>query len=100
MRVRSASSPALDYEQGSYRDRQGRVYYDDAGRVRRVLSERALSEWHFVSSTSFLQQAMSAGRIVNTELVTTTPEEMAHLGDGWAGVLGHEAIPFLSYPYE
>lgn len=90
----------LNYEPGSYRDRDGRVFYDDARNVCRALSTEALAEWDFVSQTRFFQAAMSAGRIVKSEQIESKEDAVGLRGEGWAGVLRHAAIPFVSYPYE
>ena len=93
-RITSAASPeagGIEREAGSFRDRNGRVYYDDR-RVLRRLSPRALANWHLLQSAPFFGRHMEAGRIVRTRLT----EEHADGG----GVLEHARIPFVSYPYE
>src|SRR5262245_52006685 len=99
MTVGTQAGRRLDYEPGSYRDRDGRVFYD-GGRVLRALSPHALSEWNHVSRTAFFQTAMQRGRIVHSEDASADVLEADLLPDGWAGVLRHDAIPFVSYPYE
>jgi ribosomal protein L11 methylase PrmA len=56
----------VTFETGSYRDREGRVFYGDAGEVLRALSVRALAEWEAVRCANFFQQGMETGRIVRT----------------------------------
>jgi hypothetical protein len=90
----------LNFEAGSYRDRDGRVFYGESGEVFRALSARALAEWQAVSGTRFFQKAMADGRIVQTEPVENAPSEMELPEQGWAGTLRHETIPFVSFPYE
>src|SRR5215471_15733173 len=90
----------LRYEAGSYRDREGRVFYDEAGEVRRAVSARALAEFHAVNSNEFFRQGMAEGRIVRTVQTESLPDELGLPAGEWAGVLWHETIPFVSYPYE
>jgi hypothetical protein len=90
----------LNFEAGSYRDRDGRVFYGESGEVFRALSARALADWQAVSATRFFQQAMADGRIVRTESIGNAPFEPELPERGWAGILRHETIPFVSFPYE
>lgn len=96
------------FEAGSYRDREGRVYYGAGGEVLRALSARALGEWDAVSGSRFFQEAMAAGKIVRTTrsdaalraLEELTSASSSPEGGGWAGVLQHDRVPFVTYPYE
>lgn len=87
------------FEPGSFRDRNGRVYYD-SGRVFRLLSEVGLADWETASSKRFFQQAMRDGKIVGTRRIEETSGISPGAIGGWAGVLEHDRIPFVSYPYE
>lgn len=96
------------FEAGSYRDREGRVFYGENGEVFRALSARALGEWEGVAATRFFQQAMAEGKIVRTvssdgarhllALSAKTDGQLAK--DAWAGAVQHDRIPFVTYPYE
>ena len=88
----AASGPAR--EPGSFRDRNGAVFYGD-GRVLRMLSPKALTDWRRLEETAFFERHRAAGRIVDTRLV----EDAEGLPEA-AGVLEHARIPFVSYPYE
>jgi SAM-dependent methyltransferase len=81
-------------EPGSFRDPTSRIVYRN-GEVYRYLSERALEDWRALVATRFFSAEMEAGRIVATEEVSEPPAPA-----GSAGVLHHERIPFVSYPYE
>lgn len=83
-------------EPGSFRDRQGRIYYQGEA-VYRTLSEAALSQWETLSQTRFYKRFSDDERIIPTEKTTVSEAE---IGDGWAAVLRHRRIPFVSYPYE
>jgi hypothetical protein len=86
------------YDAGSYRDRNGRVFYHADG-VYRGISERALLNWERLSATRFFSEAARDRRVVRTEQVCDTGNGMC-APDKWAAILKHERIPFVSYPYE
>jgi ribosomal protein L11 methylase PrmA len=81
-------------EHGSFRDPDSRVYLDD-GAVYRVLSEDGWRDWEALSATPLVHH----DRLVATEPVEL--DDLPELTAGpAAGVLKHERIPFVSYPYE
>ena len=84
-------------EPGSYRDRNGAVFYRD-GRVFRAISAKTLRDWEHLSATTFFRTSMQEGRIVPTERAAI-PQPVSE-GEPWAKVLSHARIPFISYPYE
>lgn len=92
-------SAMLLYDTGSYRDRRGRVFYQ-SGAVCRGLNADAFAEWNVVAGSRFFQQAMEAGRVVRTELASSSDNGQSVAPGEWAVVLRHELIPFISYPYE
>lgn len=96
--------PSWDFDPGSYRDRDARVCRRPDGQIFRLLSPHALAEWNAVSQAPFFQHALQAGAIVATELKDgshSLPEsQSATDGRRWPGLLHHETIPFISYPYE
>lgn len=87
----------VEFDPGSFRDRSGRVF-TRSGRIFRALDEGAVREWECALRSPFVQRGMDGGRIVRTSGVEPPPPGMN--GDGWAGVVEHEAVPFISYPYE
>lgn len=94
-------SVTLNYDTGSYRDRDGRVFVDGNGGICRALSAGALTEWNVVRQTRFFREAVTSQRVISTE----TLSDSAVMGDTpgashWAGVLRHAVVPFVSYPYE
>lgn len=84
---------------GSFRDRHGRVYRVD-GRVLRGLSPQAAEAYRTLRDCGLLSRLVEAGKVVATREVdgARTPRELVE--DGWALVLEHAPIPFVSYPYE
>ena len=90
-----SSSP----EAGSFRDRHGRIYYMN-GSVYRGISEQSLRNWKSLSATSFFKELTTEGKLVQTKLCSQQEISDQALLTEWAGVLNHERIPFVSYPYE
>jgi hypothetical protein len=87
--------PSAEPDPGSFRDPSSRVYLSDEA-VWRGLDAEALADFQAFAATPFLQAALDAGQVVGTRLVDERPEGM----DSWAGVLRHDRIPVISYPYE
>lgn len=87
-------------EPSSYRDREARVFYDDALGVCRALSVRALAEWDAVRQTQFFRRAVECGHVVRTEQLIDGESAFESDAEPWAGMLQHETIPFVSYPFE
>ncbi len=99
MNVPTNTGPSFDIESGSFRDPESRIFYSD-GAVYRALSPDGLSDFQALSDSSVFKEAQADGRLVGTELVQDTgglPDLLVHER---AGVLRHERIPFVSYPYE
>jgi hypothetical protein len=86
-------------EPGSFRDPESRVFYAGDG-VYRSLSAEGLSDFRALEQTTFWKKFSGDGRIVATELVEDGGELPSGLVKASAGVLSHERIPFVSYPYE
>jgi len=67
--------------------------------VFRVLSEAGLEDWRALAGSALWRELQDDGRVVATE-----PAELDALPDllvgEAAGVLRHERVPFVSYPYE
>jgi len=95
----SQSPPSPSFDPGSFRDRTARVFYLD-GAVCRGLNADAWDEWQHVSSSSFFQRAMGQGSVVKTETADDAMLASASLSGEWTGVLRHQRLPFVSYPYE
>ena len=89
----------IGLEPGSFRDRTARVFYHD-GKILRGLNETALKEWQALSATRFYQRFSTAGAIVPTQRETSRSIPFSASDQQWAGVLEHEKLPFVSYPYE
>jgi len=86
-------------EPGSFRDRSARVFYHQ-GQVFRALSGRALEQWETLSATEFHAQFVARGGIVRSQRVGLADVALPPSEVPWAAVLRHEAVPFVSYPYE
>jgi hypothetical protein len=90
-----ASTSPAGLEPGSFRDPESRVFYAGAD-VYRALSRDGLSDFEALKATGLLDDE----RIVGTELVEDGAIDRSLLVHEPAGVLRHERIPFVSYPYE
>ena len=89
------------FEPGSFRDRTSRVFYRD-GAVLRGLNAHAAQEWEVLKTKPFFRQSMAEGKIVRTEQVAPTDSSpnAEQWGEQWSVILKHQAVPFISYPYE
>lgn len=79
---------------GSFRDPSSQVFTVD-GEIHRGLSQSGLADYEAVAASNFFPSLIDEGKVVGTELV---PAPAA--SGSWAGVLRHERIPVISYPYE
>lgn len=86
-------------EPGSFRDRKARILYRD-GAVYRVLNAEALEDWEALRETRFFAERQAQGQIIGTVEVAADTVLTADNRQSWAGVLRHDKIPFVSYPYE
>ena len=89
------SLPAAD--SGSFRDPNGRVYVYE-GNVYRGLSPSALENFQALQHTLFYQKFTQTGELIRSEEIPA-PDWAAGQTE-WTGWLQHEAVPFISYPYE
>jgi hypothetical protein len=83
MTTRASRTP----EPASFRDPEARVVYSAEGEVLRELSPRGQEDWAALERARFFRRAIEDGRIVATEEISP-------------GLLQHERVPFVSYPYE
>ncbi len=95
--VDSGSGHFAAADPGSFRDPNGRVYVHQGG-VFRGLSQPALNDFRALRETRFYGKFMGSGELVGTEEIPAPGWAGAH--PEWAGWLQHQAIPFISYPYE
>jgi hypothetical protein len=82
-------------EPGSFRDRDSRIFYDGEA-VFRLLSAQGLEDWQLLAASELHSRFSESGRLVPTELI----EDDVKSRNGWVGLLRHERVPFVSYPYE
>jgi hypothetical protein len=92
----SSAAPDAGLEPGSFRDPESRVFY--AGdEVLRALSADGLADFEALEAAGLLDDE----RLVRTERAADgLPAATGLLVHEPAGVLRHERIPFVSYPYE
>lgn len=84
----------MEREPSSFRDRNGAVFYQ-GDRVFRTLGPRALANWRRLRETDFFVNHLALGQIVGTR-----EADEAMRPAGAAGVLEHDRVPFVCYPYE
>jgi len=94
-----AESHELTFDPGSFRDRTSRVFVAN-GSVFRTLNRDSLSAWRRVSATDFFREMVLSGQIVKTIEEPSADLHRFGLSTDILGVLKHERIPFVSYPYE
>jgi len=99
-RIETSPRPeAAQLEPGSFRDPESRVFYSGDG-VFRALSEEGLTEFKALQATRLFERFTADGSLVATDLLEGADAPAGLLAKGTAGVLRHERIPFVSYPYE
>ena len=65
----------------------------------RAVSDEGLADWQALAASKLFSTFVERGRLIPTEPVEGAAA--AEIVDGrWAGLLRHERIPFVSYPYE
>lgn len=90
-----ASTQPAGLEPGSFRDPESRVFYS-GDEVYRALSADGLADFTALKESGLLDDE----RVVRTEQVEDGAVDRSLLVHEPAGVLRHERIPFVSYPYE
>ena len=100
----SADQPEAEvplFDPASFRDRSARVFLHQQQILRAVTAD-GLSDWQFAESLPFVRRAMSEGRLIPTQIATDviTPPAADLNATEFAGVLRHERLPLISYPYE
>src|SRR5439155_18227198 len=83
---------------GSFRDKSNRVFYQNQ-RVYRALDGPALNQWNRLASKRFFGRLCREGKVIATRLSSDASLD-SWIKPSWAGVLQHEAVPFISYAYE
>lgn len=86
---------------GSFRDPANCVY-EGPDFVLRGVDEKTLSDFQALSDQPFFQKFMREGSVVETQIVAPGADPAADRirAEGWAGVLRHKKIPFVTYSYE
>lgn len=90
----------------SFRDPASRIYeiLDDNGKpikILRGLREDSLNNFKELSKNLFFQKFLKSEMIVESKLIISDNQNIKKIKeDGWKGVIEHEVIDFISYPYE
>ena len=101
----AAGIPKRRADGGSFRDPAGRVYLvaaeDGGSRVVRGLDRTAAAAMGRLLAEPFFRRAMESGRVARTALLDAAdPAARSVAEDGWAAAVEHEAVEFVTYPYE
>ncbi|QXC60179.1 hypothetical protein KSP35_17765 [Aquihabitans sp. G128] len=81
---------------GSFRDPLSQVFSSN-GEILRGLTAAGLAEFEAVEASPFYAALAADGLIVGTEKLAPGSHE---LHERWAGVLRHDRLPVVTYPYE
>lgn len=95
----AANESSVEFDPGSFRDRSSRVFIRD-GRIFRAMDAESLATWRRAHALPFVQRMVSQHEIVGTREVPADECGGFELPSAVAGVLEHDRIPFISYPYE
>ena len=95
----------LSADGGSFKDPSGRVYRisEEAGggRVVRGLSDTSAAAMDKLLSEPFFRRLAADGDVVKTRLLDREdPAARRVIEEGWAAVVEHEAVDFVTWPYE
>ena len=83
---------------GSFKDPTSRVYRGNDN-ILRALNRRGAEIYETLEKQSFFAEWLEGGKIIPTERAVGADSAQL-VADGWALVLQHRRIPFISYPYE
>ncbi|MEH0843811.1 methyltransferase domain-containing protein [Micromonospora sp. CPCC 205711] len=89
----TTSDARIRVEPGSFRDPANRVFHAGEA-VLRGLDPGATADWQALAGTELFAALLAEGKVCGTEVVDPA------VLPGWATVLRHERIPFVSHPYE
>jgi len=99
----------VEHVGGSFRDPCSRVYaisdttVSGGIRILRGIDEETKVNFETLVAQDFYKTLLKEGRLVNSKLVDDKGDKAAAdivIKNGWAGVLEHQTIPFINYPYE
>lgn len=95
---------------GSFRDPAGKVYELDVDidgvfskRILRGVDGVTLGHQKALLGLAFYQSLVASGKVVSTNVASENKKDPGVdqiLSEGWSGVLEHEEMPYISYPYE
>ncbi len=98
----SSNKDTIVEDAGSFRDPSGRVVYAEGG-VWRLVDSKTLGLMRRLEASGLLRDLADEGLIVGTRIVEPSDPWHGRLlarYPGAQGVLRHDRIPFISYPYE
>jgi len=94
------ANPNAAVNNGSFRDRDGRVYHFQ-DRVFRGLSQPALESFRLLQEKPFYTKLAESGKVIGTREIDVESNPLPEdVKVQWAGFLEHDPVPVISYPYE
>ena len=95
----------LESDAGSFKDPAGRVYRlggeADGMRIVRGLNRAAAATMERLLAEPFFSELVAAGQVVATAMANRAdPDVRRVLGEGWHAAVEHEAVEFVTWPYE
>ena len=94
----------LSVDGGSFKDPSGRVYRLDGpggARVVRGLNDEAAATIERLLSEPFFQRLVADGDVVRTSVLPGDDPAASRVVEmGWAAAVEHEAVDFVTWPYE
>ena len=94
----------LSVDGGSFKDPSGRVYRldgPDGARIVRGLNGEAAATIEKLLSEPFFQRLVADGDVVKTSVLPKDDPAAARVIEmGWATAVEHEAVDFITWPYE
>ncbi len=102
----STTKGSIEIESGSFQDRTSRVFYQN-DKIYRILNDKAAEDWHALRNAHFFKTAMTKGSVVATcelklsdNALDANAIQNAFPEVPLEGLLEHDVIPVVSYPYE
>jgi len=90
---------SVEWEASSFRDPGGAVFMR-GGRIFRAIHHRSVKDWNYLTATVVFQELQREGLLIPTRPAGIDSQLPPGVLDGCAVVVEHEAVPFVSYPYE
>ena len=85
-------------EPGSFRDPAGKIFYLN-GKIFRKLNDTGKERIKYILSNRIIEKSISSNFLIETKIVSDKEKVKLSLNEK-DFILEHDAIPYISYPYE